>query len=67
MRTVIHTTVGQRTISIIHRVMEEKNFQKKSEALDHIIVEYQKLKYSNHVEEVADEVIKKLKLDRRVR
>lgn len=61
MRTVIHTTVGQRTISIIHRVMEEKNFQKKSEALDYIVTQYENRKSSDHVDEVAERVISKLK------
>jgi hypothetical protein len=64
MRTVIHTTVGQRTISIIHRVMEEKNFHKKSEALDYIITEYEARKRTDHLDEVAERVIWKLKRER---
>lgn len=61
MRATIHTTVGQRTISIIHRVMKEKNFQRKSEALDYIVTQYENRKSSDHVDEVAERVIRKLK------
>ncbi|ADE35960.1 hypothetical protein [Methanohalophilus mahii] len=40
MRPVLHTTVGQRTAYIIHRVMKEKKC-KKSEVLDYIVAEYE--------------------------
>jgi hypothetical protein len=60
MRPVIHTTVGQRTAYIIHRVMKEKKC-KKSEAIDHIVAEYERRKGAEHVDEVAERVIKRLK------
>ncbi|RSD34368.1 MAG: hypothetical protein CI953_899 [Methanohalophilus sp.] len=60
MRTILHTTIGQHTAYIIHRVMKEKKC-KKSEALDHIIAEYERCKGDEHVDEVAERVIRKLR------
>jgi hypothetical protein len=44
--------------------MEEKNFHKKSEALDYIITEYEARKRTDHLDEVAERVIWKLKRER---
>ena len=64
MRTILHTTIGQHTAYIIHRVMEEKKFQRKSEALDYIVTQYERCKGVEHVDEVAERVIKKLKKEK---
>jgi hypothetical protein len=60
MRTILHTTIGQHMAYIIHRVMKEKKF-KKIETLDHIVTDYERFKGVEHVDEVANRVIRKLR------
>jgi DNA-directed RNA polymerase beta' subunit len=58
-RTIIHTTVDKNTISVIHRVMKEREC-KKSAAVDHIVAEYEKRKRKGQIDEVTERVIEKL-------
>jgi predicted Zn-dependent protease len=59
MRPVIHTTIDPRTVSIIHKVMEEQKCNKSAE-VDHIVAEYEKRKKDGQIDEVVERVIEKL-------
>jgi hypothetical protein len=51
--------VDRNTISVIHRVMKERECRK-SAALDHIVGEYERRKRKSQIDEVAERVIEKL-------
>lgn len=59
LATIIHTTVGPRMASIIHRAIEEQKCNK-SAVVDHIVAEYERRRKDCLVDEVAERVIERL-------